>query len=79
MGAFAAAAQSGRPVLPVALRGTRSMLRSGSWLPRRHPVEVFIGAPLWPRGKGWAEALRLRDAAREAILERCGEPELSAA
>jgi acyl carrier protein len=79
MGAFAAAAQSGRPVLPVALHGTRSVLRGGSWLPRRHPVEVFIGAPLWPQGEGWAEALRLRDAARTAILEHCGEPEVSAA
>lgn len=79
MGAFAAAAQSGRPVLPVALHGTRSVLRGGSWLPRRHPVEVFIGAPLWPQGEGWAEALRLRDAARKSILEHCGEPEVSAA
>jgi acyl carrier protein len=79
MGAFAAAAQSGRPVLPVALHGTRSVLRGGSWLPRRHPVEVFIGAPLWPQGEGWAEALRLRDAARKSILEHCGEPEVSTA
>jgi 1-acyl-sn-glycerol-3-phosphate acyltransferase len=77
MGAFAAAAQSGRPVLPVALHGTRSVLRGGSWLPRRHPVEVFIGAPLWPQGEGWEEALRLRDAARKSILEHCGEPELA--
>jgi len=79
MGAFAAAAQSGRPVLPVALHGTRSVLRGGSWLPRRHPVEVFIGAPLWPKAKGWEEALRLRDEARKTILEHCGEPELAVA
>jgi acyl carrier protein len=79
LGAFAAAAQSGRPVLPVALRGTRSVLRSGSWLPRRHPVEVFIGAPLWPKGEGWNDALRLRDEARKSILEHCGEPELETA
>jgi hypothetical protein len=66
-------------VLPVALRGTRSVLRSGSWLPRRHPVEVFIGAPLWPKGEGWNDALRLRDEARKSILEHCGEPELETA
>ena len=75
MGAFVAAAQSGRPLVPVALRGTRSVLRAGSWLPRRAPVEVFIEAPLAPRGPGWADALALKDAARRAILARCGEPE----
>jgi 1-acyl-sn-glycerol-3-phosphate acyltransferase len=75
MGAFVAAAQSGRPLVPVALRGTRSVLRDGSWLPRRAPVEVFIGAPLAPAGAGWSDAIALRDAARETILARCGEPD----
>jgi len=78
MGAFAAAAQSGRPVVPVALRGTRSVLRDGSWLPRRAPVEVSIEAPLAPRGPEWSDALALRDAARRAILARCGEPDRGA-
>ena len=75
MGAFAAAAESGRPVLPVSLRGTRSVLRDGSWLPRRHPVKVLVHDALWPKGKGWSEALRLRDEARRAILAGCGEPD----
>ena len=78
MGAFVAAAQSGRPLVPVALRGTRSVLREGSWLPRRAPVEVFIEAPLAPRGPDWSDALALRDAARRAILARCGEPDRGA-
>jgi 1-acyl-sn-glycerol-3-phosphate acyltransferase len=75
MGAFVAAAQSARPVVPVALRGTRSVLRDGSWLPRRAPVGVFVEAALAPQGAGWSEAIALRDAARKAILARCGEPE----
>ena len=78
MGAFVAAAQGGRPVVPVALRGTRSVLRDGSWLPRRRPVEVFIDAPLPPRGPGWSEALALRNEARRAILAHCGEPDRGA-
>jgi 1-acyl-sn-glycerol-3-phosphate acyltransferase len=78
LGAFAAAAESGRPVVPVALRGTRSVLRDGSWLPRRHGVEVIVGAPLVPRDTGWSEALRLRDEARRAILAGCGEPDAAA-
>ncbi len=75
LGAFAAAAESRRPVVPIALRGTRSVLRDGSWLPRRHAVEVVIHAPLEPRGSGWNEVLRLRDEARRAILAECGEPD----
>jgi len=75
MGAFVVAAQSGRPVVPVALRATRSVLREGSWLPRRQPVEVFIGAPLAPRGAGWSDAVSLRDETRRAILAHCGEPD----
>ena len=35
MGAFVIAAQSGVPVVPVTLRGTRSALRDGQWLFRR--------------------------------------------
>ena len=35
MGAFVIAAQAGVPVVPVTLRGTRSVLRDGQWLFRR--------------------------------------------
>lgn len=75
LGAFAAAAESRRPVVPISLRGTRSVLRADSWLPRRHAVEVVIHAPLFPRDTGWSEVLRLRDEARRAILADCGEPD----
>ena len=76
MGAFVAAAQSGRPVVPVALRGTRSVLRDGSWLPRRAPVEVHIEKPLAPRGSGWSDALALKDggAARDPRALRRARP-----
>jgi acyl carrier protein len=77
MGAFLAAAQSGRPVVPVALQGTRSVLRDGSWLPRRAPVAAHIGKPLLPRGGEWSDALALRDEARRAILVHCGETDLA--
>jgi hypothetical protein len=40
-------------------------------------VEVFIGRPIPPRGAGWSDALALRDAARAAILARCGETDLA--
>jgi 1-acyl-sn-glycerol-3-phosphate acyltransferase len=76
MGAFVAAAQAGAPVIPVILRGTRSMLRAGSWFPRRGRLEVIVESPIPPDGEGWAAAVRLRDAARAAILRHCGEPDL---
>ncbi|OGA60859.1 MAG: hypothetical protein A3G81_24085 [Betaproteobacteria bacterium RIFCSPLOWO2_12_FULL_65_14] len=78
MSAFVAAAQSGTPVVPVALRGTRSVLRADSWLPRRQPVDVFIDAPVWPRGPAWSDAVALRDETRRAILAHCGEPDRGA-
>lgn len=74
-GAFLAAARAGAPVVPVAIRGTRSVLRDGQWLPRRGPIGVIIGSPLWPDGADWPAAMRLRNTARAEILHYCGEPD----
>jgi len=76
MGAFMAAAQAGTPVVPVTIRGTRSMLRAGSWFPRRGRLNVVVEPSIQPDGEDWAAAVRLRDAARAAILRHCGEPDL---
>ncbi len=75
-GAFAAAVQARVPVVPVTLRGTRSMLRSGSWFFRRGSVEVIIGSPIHAEGDDWSAAVRLREQARAEILRWCGEPDL---
>ncbi|MSQ52175.1 MAG: acyl-phosphate glycerol 3-phosphate acyltransferase [Betaproteobacteria bacterium] len=76
-GAFLAVAQAGIPVVPVAIRGLRSVLRDGTWYLRRAPVTVTIGAPLEPAGGDWAAAVKLRDAVRAEILKSCGEPDLT--
>jgi 1-acyl-sn-glycerol-3-phosphate acyltransferase len=78
-GAFQAAAQAGVPVVPVALRGVRSVLRDGTWYARRSPIAVTVGAPVAPEGGDWAAALRLRDRVRGHILQHCGEPDLAPA
>jgi 1-acyl-sn-glycerol-3-phosphate acyltransferase len=78
LGAFAAAAAAGVPVVPVAIRGTRSVLRSGQWFPRRGAIRVTVGAPLVPQGSDWSAAIKLRDAARAEILKACGEPDVTA-
>lgn len=80
MGAFVAAVDAGVPVVPVAIRGTRSILRSGSWLPRRGAVTVTVDKPIDPGAMGvadpWQAALKLREATRSRILRHCGEPDL---
>jgi acyl carrier protein len=79
LGAFAAAVAAQMPVLPVAIRGTRSLLPDGEWLPRRGPIVVTIGDPIFPPAPvldAFAAAVALRDAAREHILAHCGEPDL---
>ncbi|TIX92835.1 MAG: 1-acyl-sn-glycerol-3-phosphate acyltransferase, partial [Mesorhizobium sp.] len=76
LGAFKIAVDADLPVLPGIIRGTRSMLRGDQWFPRRTPVTIEISAPIVPSGTDFESALRLRDAARQAILARCGEPDL---
>lgn len=78
LGGFLAAAAAGAPTIPIAIRGTRSVLRDGQWFPRRGPIAVEIG-PAIPAPTGldpMAAALRIRDATRRHIAAHCGEPEL---
>ena len=85
MGAFVVAAEAGLPVVPIAVRGTRSIFRSGAWFPRRGAAAVVIGEPIDPTEltdtattDAWTTATRLREASREFILRYCGEPDLTA-
>jgi 1-acyl-sn-glycerol-3-phosphate acyltransferase len=77
MGAFVAAAEAGVPVVPVMIRGTRSLLRADSWFPHRAAVRISIAAPIQPEGADWAAVVKLRDAARAALLAHLGEPDLA--
>ena len=76
-GAFQVAAQAGVPVVPVSLRGVRSVLRDETWYPRRSPIAATFGAPIFPDGNDWNATLRLRDRTRAEILKHCGEPDLA--
>lgn len=78
LGAFRVAAEAGVPVIPLALRGTRSILRGGQWFPRRGAVAVTVAPPIQPAGSDFAAAVALRDAARGELLRLVGEPDLAA-
>jgi len=47
-GGFMAAVEAQVPTVPIVLRGTRSLMRDGTWFPRRVPVHVRIGPPAAP-------------------------------
>jgi len=84
MGAFLAAAAANLPVIPIAIRGTRSILLGETKFPRRGMINVVIGKAIEPAAVGeagqadvWTRALKLRELAREHILSHCGEPDLA--
>ena len=76
LGAFKAAIAARRPVVPVALKGTRRVLRDGTWLPRHSRITITICPPIFPQANtpDWQEIVRVRDAAREMIARYAGEP-----
>ena len=77
-GAFRAAVKTGKPIVPVALRGARRFLRDGTWLPKPSRITVTVCPALVPsaasNGRDLAEVLRLRDEARRVIAKYSGEP-----
>ncbi len=76
LGAFSAAARAGAPVVPLALRGTRRVLRGDSVLPRPGPIELWVGEPILSAGGDMASLVALRGAVMDQIAEHCGEPRL---
>jgi hypothetical protein len=55
----------------------RSVLRDGTWYPRRAPIAATFSAPIAPEGDDWNATLALRDSVRAEILKHCGEPDLA--
>ncbi|HEY5599548.1 MAG TPA: 1-acyl-sn-glycerol-3-phosphate acyltransferase, partial [Candidatus Manganitrophaceae bacterium] len=76
LGAFKVAVETGRPICPIAIRGTREILWPGRRLPRWGSIKVVVGEPIFSKGKEWREIIRLRDAAKAEISRHCGEPPL---
>lgn len=66
-GAFRAAVEVGRPVIPITLAGTRNIWPYNAWVLQRGVVEVVIHEAIEPAGKGRREIVRVRDQARLEI------------
>jgi 1-acyl-sn-glycerol-3-phosphate acyltransferase len=84
MGAFITAAKANMQVVPIAIRGTRSMLPAKTWMPHPGRISCTIGQPVTPdvvaegeTGDSWAAAIKLKQAAHRHILSHCGEVDLS--
>lgn len=76
LGAFVVAARTQASVVPVVIRGTRTILRAGSWAPRWAPVSVTVSPPIAPpagSADAFGTAVVLRQQARARILALCGE------
>lgn len=58
LGAFTVAAETDTPICPVAIRGTRSILRGDSFLPKPGAIKVTIGKPIFPKSKEWNEIFK---------------------
>jgi 1-acyl-sn-glycerol-3-phosphate acyltransferase len=74
-GAFVLASKAQVPVVPAVIRGTRQLFGDGQRLPGWSRVSIEFLPALPPQGAGRDAANTLRDAARAAILARCGEPD----
>jgi len=74
LGAFVAACTARCAVVPIAIAGTRAILRDGIWLPPRGAITVTVMPALDPTGTDLHSAAALRDAVRNAIAPATGEP-----
>ena len=73
LGAFKAALETGSPVIPVVLLGTRDVLPADAYVPHPGPLTVSVGPPFRPAGTGWPEMVQLRDETRNWIARRSRE------
>jgi len=69
-GVFHIAVDSGRPVVPVTLRGTSHVMPGGVWPFRRGTLDVVVHEPIASADDHRREITRLRDQARQAVARK---------
>jgi 1-acyl-sn-glycerol-3-phosphate acyltransferase len=73
LGAFKIAVDTHTMICPIALQGTRPVLRGESFILTPTPIKMTIGEPLMPLQDNWNEVTRLHSLARMMIVKHCGE------
>lgn len=74
LGAFKMACETQTTVCPIALKGTRSILRNDEKLLTPGKITITISDGIAPQGKEWQDVTQLRNAVRAEIAKHCGEP-----
>jgi len=68
-GAFRLAIQAQVPVVPMAIRGGRTVSRRGDWRIRPGATQAVFGAPVSTEGLGMKDAPALGDRCREIVID----------
>lgn len=76
LGAFQIAATMHVPICPIAINGTRKILRGKEKILRPHSISITIQEPITSPGSEWVDMIHLKDQAYEKIAAYCGEPTL---
>jgi fatty-acyl-CoA synthase len=76
LGAFKAATAAQVGIIPIALNGTRRVLRDGAILPRPGQMTITICPPVAPPSsiENWQQIVQMRDSIRETIATFAHEP-----
>ncbi len=74
LGAFTIACETNTPICPIAIYGTRTILRGTNKLFKWGSIKVTIGELIYPKRKDWDEIIRIHTRTRAEIAKHCGEP-----
>jgi 1-acyl-sn-glycerol-3-phosphate acyltransferase len=75
-GAFVSAIRGDMPIVPVAITGTRTILRAGRYWPRPNRPRFEVLQPIMPDDPAFEHHKVLAEAARQRILGVLDEPDL---
>jgi len=76
LGAFKIAVETETAICPIALYGTRFIMRDGEKFLKPGRIRITVCDPIMPKGQEWQDVTQLRNAVRKEIAAYCGEPSL---
>ena len=76
LGAFKLSIETGVALCPIAIKGTRRLLRAKHKLFMPSNLSIWIGEPISPKDDDFSEAIRLRNELRDIISEHCDEAKI---